>query len=98
MARTATAVAVAGLAAAAAAWFVQSPSSGVRQPAGVRGLRDAPVVTAPWQGAATDAVGVSADVRFAARSITVAVIDTGADVTAPALARKHPSTWDVVTR
>jgi subtilisin family serine protease len=98
MARTATAAAVAGLAAAAAAWLVQGPSSGARQPAAVRGLRDVPVATtSSWQGAAIDALEVSPDVRLAASRIELAVIDTGADVTAPALALKRPLTWNVVS-
>lgn len=60
----------------------------------------APAAGAPlqWQYAATKLDGVPADVLRAAASIMIAVIDTGADVTAPDLAAKAPATWSVRTR
>jgi subtilisin family serine protease len=50
-----------------------------------------------WQFAATHATGVPSAVRRAAAAITIAVVDTGADVTAPDLAAKSPATYSVVT-
>jgi len=52
---------------------------------------------AEWQFTATRADLVPASVRRAASSITIAVVDTGADVTAPALAAKSPTTYNAVT-
>jgi subtilisin family serine protease len=49
-----------------------------------------------WQWTASHADLVPAWVREAARGITIAVIDTGADVLAPSLAAKSPATWNVV--
>ncbi len=49
-----------------------------------------------WQWAAVHADLVPAWVQQAARSITIAVIDTGADTTAPILAAKSPATWNVI--
>lgn len=61
-------------------------------------------VTAPlangaqaWQAHAAGLDRVPAPVMQAARSITIAVIDTGADVTAPALAGRIAGTYDVRT-
>jgi hypothetical protein len=48
-----------------------------------------------WQYAAARESLVPASVRQAASAITIAVIDTGADVSAPDLAAKTPSTWSV---
>jgi subtilisin family serine protease len=48
-----------------------------------------------WQWTAVHADLVPAWVQQAARSITIAVIDTGADVLAPSLAAKGPVTWNV---
>lgn len=48
-----------------------------------------------WQYAATGTDRVPADVLAAAASVTIAVIDTGADVAAPDLAAKRPATWSV---
>ena len=50
-----------------------------------------------WQWTAVHADLVPAWVQQAARSITIAVIDTGADVLAPSLAAKSPVTWNVAT-
>jgi subtilisin family serine protease len=56
------------------------------------------VTTVPeWQWAAAHADLVPSWVQQAARSITIAVIDTGADVLAPSLAGKSPATWNIVT-
>jgi subtilisin family serine protease len=52
---------------------------------------------AEWQFAATRADLVPASVQRAASAITIAVVDTGADVTAPALAAKSPATYNAVT-
>ncbi len=50
-----------------------------------------------WQFAATRADAVPASVLRAAGSITMAVIDTGADLTAPDLAAKSPLAYSAVT-
>lgn len=47
-----------------------------------------------WDLSATDAAFVPQSVLQAASSITVAVVDTGADVTAPDLAPRSPATWN----
>jgi subtilisin family serine protease len=52
---------------------------------------------AEWQFTATRADLVPASVQRAASSITIAIVDTGADVTAPALAAKSPVTYNAVT-
>lgn len=49
-----------------------------------------------WQWTAAHADLVPAWVQQAARGITIAVIDTGADVLAPSLAPKAPRTWNIV--
>jgi subtilisin family serine protease len=51
-----------------------------------------------WQYAATHENLVPASVLRSAASITVAVVDTGADVSAPDLAAKSPVTWSVRTQ
>lgn len=63
---------------------------------------DAPAIPFPaglsvpeWQWTAVHADLVPAWVQQAARTITIAVIDTGADVLAPSLAAKSPVTWNV---
>ena len=48
-----------------------------------------------WQYAATRATDVPDDVLRAASSVKIAVIDTGADVTAPDLAAKSPETYNI---
>jgi subtilisin family serine protease len=50
-----------------------------------------------WQYAAAGEGAVPASVRNAAARVTIAVVDTGADVTAPALAPRSPTTWNVLT-
>ena len=50
-----------------------------------------------WQYAATRVGNVPDAVLRAAASVTIAVIDTGADVTAPDLAAKQPTTYNVFT-
>jgi subtilisin family serine protease len=57
----------------------------------------APFANAPfeWQWAATRANAVPAAVQRAASGITIAVIDTGADVTAPDLRAKAPTTYNI---
>jgi subtilisin family serine protease len=54
------------------------------------------VAAAEWQWAAAGEADVPEAVRTAAARFTIAVIDTGADVTAPSLAAKTPITYDVV--
>jgi serine protease len=50
-----------------------------------------------WQWTAVHANLVPAWVQQAAHSVTIAVVDTGADVLAPSLAAKSPVTWDAAT-
>ncbi|MDX6451634.1 MAG: hypothetical protein QOH16_1683 [Gaiellaceae bacterium] len=50
-----------------------------------------------WQWTAVHANLVPAWVQQAAHSVTIAVVDTGADVLAPSLAAKSPMTWDAAT-
>lgn len=97
MARTATAAAVAGLAAAAAAWFGQSASA-VRLPAAAPGAAEAQQPAAlRWESEATDSTGVPDAVIQGAAAIEIAVIDTGADVASPQLAARQPQTYNVFT-
>jgi subtilisin family serine protease len=49
-----------------------------------------------WQYAATRANAVPAPVLRAAAGVTIAVVDTGADLAAPDLGAKAPATWSVV--
>ena len=58
----------------------------------------APFANAPfeWQWAATRANAVPASVLRAARAITIAVVDTGADLSAPDLRSKAPEAYSVV--
>ena len=53
---------------------------------------------ADWQWSATHADAVPAWVTAAAARLTIAVIDTGADTSVPALAAKAPVTYNVATR
>ena len=50
-----------------------------------------------WQWTAAHADTVPAWVTTAAASVTIAVVDTGADTTVPALAGKEAITWNVAT-
>jgi len=52
---------------------------------------------ADWAWTATREGLVPAWVRSAAARITIAVVDTGADVSVPALSRKTAETWDVTS-
>jgi subtilisin family serine protease len=72
------------------------------QPVLRRELVDPAVAPAPviggayeWQFAAARETLVPASVLHAASAITIAVIDTGADLSAPDLAAKAPATWSV---
>jgi Subtilase family len=58
----------------------------------------APFANAPfeWQWAATRADAVPDSVRRAAQAITIAVVDTGADLSAPDLRAKSPAAHSVV--
>jgi subtilisin family serine protease len=53
--------------------------------------------SAEWQFGATRSNLVPATVERAAVGITIAVVDTGADLTAPSLAAKAPITYNAVT-
>jgi subtilisin family serine protease len=59
----------------------------------------APFANAPfeWQWAATRANAVPASVKRAAAAITIAVVDTGADLGAPDLRAKSPATHSVMS-
>jgi len=61
------------------------------------GLAPAPVIGGAyeWQYGAAREHLVPASVLHAASAITIAVIDTGADVSAPDLAAKAPTTWSI---
>jgi subtilisin family serine protease len=62
------------------------------------GVAPAPVMGGAyeWQYAATRENFVSTSIVHAASAITIAVIDTGLDVSAPDIAVKSPATWSVV--
>jgi subtilisin family serine protease len=49
-----------------------------------------------WQYAATHANAVPSTALRAAAAVTIAVVDTGADLAAPDIAAKAPTTWSVV--
>jgi subtilisin family serine protease len=55
------------------------------------------VANAEWEFAATRSNLVPGNVLRAAENITIAVVDTGADLTAPAIAAKDPITYNAVT-
>jgi subtilisin family serine protease len=55
------------------------------------------IAVAEWEFAATHSNRVPAGVERAAASITVAVVDTGADLAAPSIAAKAPITHNAVT-
>jgi subtilisin family serine protease len=76
--------------------YTQSPVA--RESLAEPGLAAAPVMGGAyeWQYAVSHEDSVPAGVQQAASAITIAVIDTGADVTAPDLAAKSPATWSVL--
>ena len=55
------------------------------------------IASAEWQFGATRSNLVPATVERAATGITIAVVDTGADLTAPSLAAKAPITYNAIT-
>jgi subtilisin family serine protease len=57
-----------------------------------------PGIAWEWQWEAAGMNGVSDSVLRAASRVKIAVIDSGADVTAPDLADKTPGTWSVLSR
>ena len=61
-------------------------------------LASSPETAFQWQYAATHADQVPEAVTLAAAGITIAVIDTGADLAAPDLAAKAPRTYSVRTK
>lgn len=54
-------------------------------------------IATEWQYVAARETGVPASVQRAAASVTIAVVDTGADLTAPDIAAKSPITYSAVT-
>jgi serine protease len=95
-ARAATAAAVAGLA-AVAAWFATTgPAQGRHFVVGVRDA--APATSTAWQYDATGLTRVPAGDLQLAAPVTVAVIDTGADLASPDLAGRQVSGYAVRTR
>lgn len=70
-----------------------------RRPAIDPALFPAPSFGAPyeWQFQATHANEVPASVLRAASAVTIAVIDSGADLAAPDIAAKQPQTYNVLT-
>ena len=71
-----------------------------RRPAVEPALRASPFSVGPyeWQYAATRSNAVPVWALRAAANISIAVIDTGADLSAPDLAAKSPNTFDIRTR
>jgi subtilisin family serine protease len=57
-----------------------------------------PTAGSDWQRAATRLDAVPGAVLDGAASVTIGVVDTGADVSSPALASRHPATYNVTTR
>src|SRR5262249_21407526 len=53
--------------------------------------------SAEWEYAATRSDLVPASVLRAAASVTIAVVDTGADLATPGIAAKEPTTYNAVT-
>ena len=92
--------------AAYAAWIAARPGITSVERRRSRAPRTEPAVTASrlgatsfqWQYLATRVDQVPPAVLRAAAGITVAVVDTGADLTAPDLAAKAPTTYSVRTR
>jgi subtilisin family serine protease len=74
--------------------FIQRVVSRAQADAPANPFSVAPAVP-EWQWAAVHANLVPAWVQKAAHRITIAVIDTGADMLAPSLAAKSPLTWNV---
>jgi subtilisin family serine protease len=70
-----------------------------RRPAVDPALFLAPAFGAPyeWQYQATHANAVPASVLRAASALTIAIVDSGADLAAPDLAAKTPQTYNVLT-
>jgi subtilisin family serine protease len=70
-----------------------------RRPATEPALFLAPPFGAPyeWQFQATHANGVPASVLRAASALTIAIVDSGADLAAPDIAAKQPQAYNVLT-
>lgn len=75
--------------------FVHRLASRTR--AGGPELASSVAVLPEWQWAATRENLVPAWVQQAASKVTIAVVDTGADLTVPSLAARTPLSWNVVT-
>jgi subtilisin family serine protease len=93
----------AGSAAAFARAVRLEPGIRYAQPTAARNASGEPALTIAtggfayeWQYAATHANLVPASVQRAAAAVTIAVVDTGADLAAPDLAAKSPLSWSVV--
>lgn len=91
-ARAATAAAVAGLV-AVAAWSSPAPSGAGRLVAGSGQAPPALASPLAWQVQATDAGAISTTA-----TATIAVVDTGADLSIPSFAGQSPETYDVRTQ
>jgi subtilisin family serine protease len=96
VARTATAAAVAGLV-AVAAWSAAIGPSGPERVAVGSGIAAAASSGLEWQLGATGEDRVPSSVLAGASQIRIAIIDTGADVSAPSIASNHPLTHDTRT-
>jgi subtilisin family serine protease len=71
-------------------------SVGYRTPSALHGAAvPLPSAGAEWQSAATHLDQVPGSVRDSAAAVTIAVVDTGADLSSPALASRHPLTYNV---
>ena len=97
-ARTATAAAVVGLAAGVAWSAIPSPEGAGRHAAGAAAPAEDSTSSLDWQYRATGVDRVPEAALRSAAAITIAVIDTGADLSAPDIAAKHPRTHDVRNR
>lgn len=98
VARAATAAAVAGLVAVAAWLCASGPTGAGRSVVAFSGSEAAVAAGFEWQYAATGADRVPEGVQQAASAITIAIIDTGADLGAPDLAAKRPASFNARNR
>ncbi len=83
-----------GLLSAHVAQADRAISVGSRTPSALHGL-PLPSSGAEWQTAAAHLDQVPGAVLDGASAVTIAVVDTGADVSSPALASRHPLTYNV---
>ncbi len=97
-ARTATAAAIVGLTAVAAWSAIPGPEGVGRLAAGAAAPVARSTDALDWQYQAAGADRVPEAALRSAAAITIAVIDTGADLSAPDIAAKHPRTHDTRNR